>query len=290
MTSRDVDTDEGGTGPGDEPGRQMGGVLHFWPRRDDASLVAAMGTDEPGAIEEFLRRFQPVLLGAARGMGIPREERAVYVADVLTDAAERFASGHPPPRTSLRAYLARWLRMRYVDARRTVRRRERLSRGAGLTDDEGVMLAACSRAALRASRGADPDVEDEGEGVQPALARLARALLAEVSAEQRALLEAVGNEVTQEEIARELGISTRALRQRLYRLRKRMAQLAVSYTFASGGDDQLVLVSFFRRIESSEPVVLSMVDRLARDRRRSQQGEPTTAHPRGTPNGEDDAA
>lgn len=149
------------------------------------------------------------------------------------------------------------------------------------------MLAACSRAALRAGRGVDADV---AEALQPALARLARTLLAEISAQQRALLEAVGDEMTQEEIAAELGISTRALRQRLYRLRKRMARLAVTYTYTCDGADQMVLVSFFRRSESAEPVVLSLVDRLTRQERRDWYGEPTAARPHGTPNGEDDAA
>lgn len=214
---------------------------------DNLALVEAIRRDEAGAIEAFLLRFQPLLLAAARRARIARPERDHLVADVLTDAAARWAGGAPPPSRSVAGYLETSLLRREVDARRErarCARRDTEAASDGAPHHAGAVASTCSEATLRASLEA---WSDEDIPCSAVVQRLFAALSARLTVDERRLLDAVSSHTLQGEIADWLGISTSVFTQRLYRIRHRMKIVAARYAVTCRGRELDEVVEYFKR-------------------------------------------
>jgi RNA polymerase sigma factor (sigma-70 family) len=196
----------------------------------DRALIVAMRCQDRGALAEFYRRFRPVLVIAARRLTADAVDGEAIVEDVLTDAAVRFVSTTTPVPGSVAGYLVRMLRNRVLNA---VRARDRHA--------HHVTDAAChSEHAERTSAGAEPDVERHTTPA-PAVARLAAALDAAMSEDERMLATWLANGVAQQQIADWVGVSYPALCKRVSRLRARLRAVAERHVSGAGADDRRAL-------------------------------------------------
>lgn len=242
-------------GDGDDPRRGAPDATEG----EDRAAFAAVERREPGAIETFVRRFHPAVLAAARRVGIPPARRDEFAGDVLADVARRLAledaTSESPLRaaswSSPRAYLAGCVQKRYAEERRqwTARQQheEALAR-EGRPHYEGAVAASCSEAALRDSEGP----LWERTALEPAIRGLAAAVRAALTDEQARLLDMLTYGASYREIgsrpppddapgdvsggrphddlsARTLERAASAAKQRVYRLRKRLVQVALAY-------------------------------------------------------------
>src|SRR6516165_9389268 len=91
----------------------------------DRALVVAMRCGSPPAVHEFVMRFRPMLVLAARRLGVPEGERDEIADDVLHDTAIRLTEAAAPTPVGVRGYLLRSLRNRAANARRARDRRAR---------------------------------------------------------------------------------------------------------------------------------------------------------------------
>jgi RNA polymerase sigma factor (sigma-70 family) len=199
----------------------------------DRGLIVAMRCQDRGALAEFYRRFRPVLVVAARRLTADAVDGEAIVEDVLTDAAVRFVSTTTPVPGSVAGYLVRMLRNRVLNA---LRARDRLA--------QRVNDAACnSEHAERTSAGADHEVERQTTPA-PAVARLAAALDAAMSEDERMLATWLANGVAQQQIADWVGISYPALCKRVSRLRARLRLVAERHVHAASEDDRRALAPF----------------------------------------------
>jgi RNA polymerase sigma factor (sigma-70 family) len=216
-------------------------------RAGDAALLEGMRRGESAAYEEYLLRFQPILLDQARRARIPGAEREECVLEVLSDVAVRLALPDAPTPRSLAAYLVTSFRRRHLNALRDDARRMRREEAASLLAEEesGAGAAACSEGTRRASRG--PAWEEVGPA--PALDRLARALDAELTEAERLVLVWVSHHVPQREIAAWLGVSYAAAAQRICRLRQRLRASAARYVATLPAAERDEIARFLRRAE-----------------------------------------
>ena len=216
----------------------------------DAGLVAAMRQGSSAAFREFLRRFQPFLLAQARRSGVHPDDLEDSVADLLGDAATRLARSVTPPPRSLAAYLLTAFRRRLLNLLRSGSRRAHWHGEAASEDlgDGPAVATACSESALRASRGPGW----ESPPLPPVLLRLAHTLDDTLTADERLLLVWVGHHVPQREIARWLGVSYAAATQRIWRLRERLREEALTHVAALPLPERAVAERFFARARRAE--------------------------------------
>jgi len=133
-------------------------------------------------------------------------------------------------------YLVRMLRNRVLNA---LRSRDRLSNR--ITD------SACnSEYAERTSAGVDHEVERQTTPA-PAVARLAAALDAVMSEDERMLATWLANGVAQQQIADWIGVSYPALCKRVSRLRARLRTVAERHVSAASADDRRALAPLLLR-------------------------------------------
>jgi DNA-directed RNA polymerase specialized sigma24 family protein len=203
----------------------------------DQALVAALRCEDEGALREFFLRFRPGLLLAARRLGVQAGERESLVDDCLADVAVHLITSDGSSPRSLPAYLARSLRNRILNGSRARARAERRLEPEPGAD--GVLAAGCSEYALRASEG-----PPEAAPLSPALQRLAAALEASLSGEERLLAVWMSHLVPQPEIAAWLGIAHKAAAKRIERLRERLQLVALRHIEAVDGDERRELLIF----------------------------------------------
>lgn len=219
----------------------------------DRALVATMrrgGGEERDALAEFYRRFRPVLMAAARRMAIQSADGEALVEDTLTDAAVRFIGTTTAVPASVAGYLVRGLRNRALnEARARGRFTLRIERGwdgeAGNGNGASVGVGGTSEYARRASAGID---RGDGERTaQPAVARLAAVLEAEMTAEDRLLATWVAHGVTQRRMAEWLAVSDAAIGKRIARLRARLHAVAALHLVHLDMSDRRVLSTILGR-------------------------------------------
>jgi RNA polymerase sigma factor (sigma-70 family) len=217
-------------------------------RASDAALLEAMRRGDSAAYQEYLLRFQPILLDQARRARIPAAERDDCVLELLGDVAARLALPEAPTPRSLAAYLVTSFRRRHFNALRDDARRARREEEASALPDEGgegVVAGACSEGTRRASRGPAWEQDDPA----PALDRLAQVLDAELTEAERLVLVWVSHRVPQREIATWLGVSYAAAAQRICRLRQRLRASAARYVAALPAAERDEVARFLRRAE-----------------------------------------
>ncbi|MBA3498722.1 MAG: sigma-70 family RNA polymerase sigma factor [Gemmatimonadales bacterium] len=212
------------------------------PSMGDAALVAALRCEDEGALREFFVRFRPSLLLAARRFRVDPGDRDALVDDCLADVAVHLMVSAAPPPRSLPAYLARSLRNRVLNERRARTRAERRL-GEGLAEPtDGALAACCSEHAVRSSTGSP-----EASSLSPALQRLAGALEAPLTEEDRVLVVWMSHLVPHAEIAAWLGITPKAAAKRIERLRERLQRAALVHVEAARGDERDELLIFLGR-------------------------------------------
>jgi hypothetical protein len=88
----------------EEPGRDRD-ALGSWRSIDDRTLVRAMREARPEAVDEFIRRFEGIVLHYARWLRVPPHEQGRWAADVLYEVALTIAGRHGPPPGHLAGYV-----------------------------------------------------------------------------------------------------------------------------------------------------------------------------------------
>ena len=217
------------------------------PAMGDQALVAALRCEDEGALREFFLRFRPALVLASRRLRVDPGELDALVDDCLADVAVHLITSNTPPPRSLPAYLARSLRNRVLNGLRARARAERRLAGQCQPEEagdtlEGAVSACCSDYALRAS-----GTQVEPPPLAPALSRLAAALSATLTDEDRALAVWLSHCVPPREIAAWLGLGDRAVAKRIQRLRERLQLAALRLLEAAEGDERRELLSFLGR-------------------------------------------
>ena len=209
----------------------------------DTALVAALRCEDEGALREFYLRFRPLLRRAAAGLGVDPAERDVLVDDCLTDVAVHLMTTAAPAPRSLPGYLARSLRNRVLNqvrARGRAERRMALAEGVegGAGEHE---LAGCSEHARRVSGEPAP------EPLSPVLERLADAVTAALTEDERRLAVWMSHCASAREIAGWLGIAYKAAAKRIERLRERLQLAALRHVETTDGDERRELLTFLGR-------------------------------------------
>jgi RNA polymerase sigma factor (sigma-70 family) len=207
----------------------------------DSALVAALRCQDEGALREFYLRFRPMLVLAAARLGVDPGDRETVADDCLADVAVHLITSNAPPPRSLPAYLARSLRNRALNAARgraRVERRDERHRLDAPTEHE---LAACSEHARRASE------RFEAAPLSPALERLAAALEAPLSEDERLLAVWMSHCAPQRDIAVWLGIAYKAAAKRIERLRERLQLAALRHVETTEGEERRELLTFLGR-------------------------------------------
>ena len=247
----------------------------------DQELVNRMRHDEALAIREFYRRFAPVLLKIARRARVERAVRDDVVTDCLSDAALHLMQPAVTVPINVTGYLVATFRHRLANNRRALRRRTASDAKALFTSDgDPVVRALVSEASIRDSAGPDADPAP----LSPVLDRLAHAINAGISSEDRQLLRWVSAGIAQRLIAEWLGITHNAARTRVLRLRDRVIEIAVRDNEPRRRGEREELYAFFRRSGLSERA-RRVIERSAGTTRGRKR--PHGAQPRPT-NEEDD--
>jgi DNA-directed RNA polymerase specialized sigma24 family protein len=225
-------------------------------REDDAEtlgdrpLIVAMRCGSTAAVREFVVRYRPMLVLAARRFGVVGGERDDMADDVLHDAAIRFTDSGTSVPVAVRGYLLRSLRNRVVNAVRAHDRRARATTAA--TDAacdaepyfEHAVVGCASEHSVQASHGPG---WDGPRPVSPALVRLATQLTSDLRVEDRMLVEWLSDHVPQQEIATWLSLGYDATTKRIRRLRARLQAAALRHAEHFSPTERQEVMTFLRR-------------------------------------------
>jgi hypothetical protein len=230
----------------------------WWRAIGDRALVGAIREGRPEAVEEFIRRFEDIVLRSARQLRVPREQHAHWVGEVLYEVALTLGRGRGLVPTHLAAYITgackrRKQREYRADRSRDARVREAL--GEVGASGQSAALGLCSEASVRLASGVD---WEPPASMPPVLARLAAALEQEITGEQRDILSWLGQYVSYTTIADWLGISRPAAVSRIQRLRARLIKTALHFGASLEAEDRAELLRFLRRAGVSEARLLAL--------------------------------
>lgn len=226
-------------------------AVECWSAADDAALIAGMRRGVEAAIDEFVDRYTPMLIGVARRRGLRGGDLIMAVLDFLDSAAMRLAieaSRVPDP---LPPWLVVSFRHRLRDEWRAEERRK--ARELRMATDIGrgtqrVVAESCSEYAIRLTAGVDgPDPAEDAATRQVLREKLAIALDKGLSEGERQLLGYLADRMPQREIARILGITHGNARVRILRLRERLVRLARAYISSLPAAEGIALASFLDR-------------------------------------------
>jgi DNA-directed RNA polymerase specialized sigma24 family protein len=260
---RSIEEPEKGDSPRQAPSavaRRATPVERNFTEAPDRDLVEAVRRKSEAALIEYYRRFRPLLLREAKGLGVQPALRAELVDDCLADVALRLLRHTMATPRMIAPYLVRALRLQRLEYHRTQTRRRELEesgtvgsaapahpgspigapRGPNEPRADAAMLSEATRRA-----GLGPD--GMFASLSPTLQRLAQLLDEGLTDDERLLLVWVGNWVPQSEIAAWLGITHGAVRNRVMRLRERVKRIAIRAALKFSESEQAELRSFFRR-------------------------------------------
>lgn len=221
----------------------------------DRAIVVAIRCGSAAAVREFVLRYRPMLLLAARRHGLVGGERDDMVDDVLHDTAIHLSDPGAPVPLAVRGYLLRSLRNRIANVRRAGDRRSRAT--AAATDVacdaepyfEQAVVGCASEHSVRACHGLG---WDGPAPVAQGLRVLAALLTSTLSVEDRALIEWLSYHVPLQEIAAWLGLGYEATAKRVRRLRLRLQAMAVRHIEHLSADERREVMTFLRRAGRSE--------------------------------------
>ncbi|MFL5616048.1 MAG: RNA polymerase sigma factor [Gemmatimonadaceae bacterium] len=220
--------------------------LEYWQGLGDRTLVAALRDGEVEAVDEFIRRFEELVMRYARWLRIPREDQSHWVGEVLYDVALTLSRGRGQPPRHLSAYVTaackyKARRERANETRYHTRVRDAAEEVAGA--GEYAAIDASSQASIRFARGPGWEVPP----LSPVLQRLIAAFDEELSSDDRQLLSWLGQQVSYTTIASWSGISRPAAVSRIQRLRERLTRVLIRFAKAARDSDRAELIRFLRR-------------------------------------------
>ena len=214
-----------------------------WRARSDRELIVAMRADISAAFDEFVARYQPLLLARSRRFDIPHWEREDCVADVLESMMLRLLKPEVRAPKEMAAYLVRVLHNRLVDVFRARAARE--AEPGAMADSSATAMEAPF-----ATRGA---LDVATPSLSPALERLAHALMDPLTEEERQLIGWESNMIPHRTIAAWLGVSHAAATKRMWRLRARLRETAVRYSESLAPAERAEIERVINRDTVTEP-------------------------------------
>jgi hypothetical protein len=214
----------------------------------DAGVIAAMRDGDLWAWGEFGVRFEPLLLAYARRIGIPADARRERVLDLLADEGMRLAEGRGVVPSQLPSYLAKALRHRYLNEKRSSARRAAAYTAASFESHSGeapgesgatrrngpsggealrerLVESACSEGALRDSLGP----ADSSQRASPAVETLTAYIRLHLTDEEQQILAWEERRMPHRQVAEWLDVSYDAATKRIWRLKRRMQALIAEY-------------------------------------------------------------
>jgi DNA-binding CsgD family transcriptional regulator len=232
----------------------------------DAALVAAVRHGDSEAIDEFLARFQEVVMSQAKLRRVPRAEWRSWTSEILCDVVIGLMSRKQTSPRSMVAYLITAARNKHRAAQRewSIHRTRLAERATELGGQERVVGTACSEASARATYA--PDWEPTP--LPPVLDRLASAMERALTPDERRLLSWVAQRTSFTTIARMLGEQRSTVVKRVTRLRARLIDAALHFGTSLDAKERGQLVRFLRRTGAYDPVAL---DALARGERQLRE-------------------
>ena len=228
----------------------------WWRGIGDRALVGAIREGRSEAVDEFIRRFEDVVLRCARQLQIPHGDRAHWVGEVLYEVALTLGRGRGAVPNHLAAYVAGACKRRGYRALTTARTRDaRVREAAGevYATGQSAVLGLCSEESLRLACGAGW----EAPSLAPVLAGLAAAIEAAITHEEREVLSWLGQHVSYTTIADWLGISRPAAVSRIQRLRARLMRTMLRFGAGLDTADRAELLRFLRRAGVREAALLA---------------------------------
>ncbi|HEY2853668.1 MAG TPA: hypothetical protein VGJ18_12525, partial [Gemmatimonadaceae bacterium] len=220
-----------------------------WSGISDRALVDALRAGQSEAVDELIRRFEPLVARYAQLLGIPLSDRGHWIGELLYEVAMTLSRARVTPPRHLGAYIAgacnmKARRQRVVELKYQQRLGAAAERIAG--SDEAAVIGLCSEDALRSAQ--DPLVESAP--LSPLLQRLVSAFAETITPDEQRLLEYLANQISYTTIAWWLGLTRPAAVSRIQRLRGRLVRAAVSFGSSLNHDDRTELVRFLRRTGS----------------------------------------
>lgn len=228
----------------------------------DAALVAAVRRGDAEAIDEFLARFQEVVMSQAKLLRVPPPEWRTWTSDLLCDVVVGLMQKTGAGPRSVVAYLivAARNKHRAVLRQRSLHERRLEERATVLGGAERVLETACSEFSVRMTYGSDW----EPAPLPPVLDRLVSAMEYAMDPGERRLLSWVAQRTSFSTIARMLGEQRSTIVKRVTRLRARLIEAALRFGETLGARERADLVRFLRRTGAYDAAAL---DALARGER-----------------------
>lgn len=184
----------------------------------DTDLLIRVKRNDPRALREFVARFDALLLYQARRMGVCKEDRRVVVTEFLDDILVKLARS-PAPK-DLAPFVITSFRNFVTDMHRDASARRQ--RDVSVDDTEGierVVRSVCSEFMLRAAE--PPAIDDHDPS--SATVRMLRDVFESCSDQEQTLLIWSAHRVPLRDCAEWTGVSYNAMKQKMYRLRTRLA-------------------------------------------------------------------
>lgn len=272
-----------------------------WEAISDRALVEALRARQPEAVDEFVRRFEPLVARYARWLRVPSSDQHHWTGEVLYDVAMTLARGRGVMPRHLGAYVAGACRLRALEERAsgTAYRARILDALASVHDDvygsgEAVVVGLSSESALRDARGP----EWEPPPLAPVLERLLSAFDEGATPDERRIIKWLGDQISYTRIAEWLGITRPAAVSRIQRLRTRLIEAAFRFGAGLDAAERAELVRFLRRshlVDQERVAALAQGEHSHKpttsgpNDNRDKKGHvaPTESHPSAGPSGED---
>jgi DNA-binding CsgD family transcriptional regulator len=228
----------------------------------DAALVAAVRRSEPEAIDEFLERFQEVVMSQAKLLRVPRHEWRGWTAELLCDVVVGLMEMKQRSPRSIVAYLIAAARNKHRAAQRewSIHQTRLTERATEVGGSERVLASVCSESTVRATYA--PDWEPAR--LPPVLDHLVSAIQGAITPDEHILLSWVSQRTSFSTIARMLGEHRSTVVKRVTRLRARLIELTMRFGHSLHARERQDLVRFLRRTGAYDPAAL---DALARGER-----------------------
>lgn len=221
-----------------------------WEALSDRALVEALRARQPEAVEEFVRRFEPVVARYARWLRVPSSDQQHWTGEVVYEVAMTLGRNRGVMPRHLGAYVAGACRLRALEERTssTAYRTRILDALASVHDDvygsrEAVVMGLASESALRDARGP----EWEPPALAPVLERLLSAFDEGATPDERRMLKWLGDQISYTKIAEWLGITRPAAVSRIQRLRARLIEAAFRFGAGLDSGERADFVRFLRR-------------------------------------------
>ena len=211
----------------------------------DHALVLEVRGGDPRAWDEFMVRFRAPLEEFMRRSRIPPAEWPVCVQEVIEDALVQLSDPKTRIPERISAYLIRTARNRYLVLKRRSQVSAKYAEMSETSGFEPVVRCLLSEATRRASGELN---DDDSQLATRALARIGIRLRDAMSVEEQELMTWVSNRIPHRLIAEWIGASYAATTKRIWRLERRLKEVAERHRAAAAPDERREIDRFLRRV------------------------------------------